>query len=176
MTLPIIALIASLIALVINLTFVIINYKHEKASDVYSFDDKPYVTKGELYSLQNNLNLLQNKIISIESKILPLTKSYEEEQQEKLIEIRKAHWKSFNTWKMQKERMNRDARDTPICGACYNNSLELDVEYKTVEGEPYYTSWGDVVHLESKKDYPLSADQKCTICGHVADKWKCKEC
>lgn len=93
MTLPIIGLISALIALVINLAFMIINYKRNKESDVYSFDDKPYVTKGELYSLQNNLNLLQNKIISVESKILLLVKREEEEQQQKLIETRKVHWK-----------------------------------------------------------------------------------
>lgn len=169
MTLPIIALIVALIALVTNIAIIIIKYKHVKASDDYSIDDNPYNSKYQLYSLQN-------KITRIEFNVSPLVKRYEEEQQEKLMETRKTHWKSFNKWKMQKGMMNQDAGDRPICGACFNDSLELNIEYKTVEGEPYYTSWGDVVHLESKKDYPLSAEQKCTICGHVADKWEYEEC
>ncbi|PCM42041.1 hypothetical protein CPU09_02640 [Mammaliicoccus sciuri] len=159
MTLSIIGLIMSIVCLIISIIVFRYNRKISKSS-----------SNGYL------INSIDKELHDLSNKVQPLIDKHNEEQEQEEIKTRKAHWKSFNKWKMQKERMNRDAGDTPICGACYNNSLELDVEYKTVEGEPYYTSWGDVVHLESKKDYPLSAEQKCTVCGHVADKWKCKEC
>ncbi|WP_353462691.1 hypothetical protein PYH58_11920 [Mammaliicoccus sciuri] len=155
MTLQIISLIVSIVCLIISIIVFIFNIKVSKS----------YLRNVSITSLSTNIKYLENKV-------QPLLDKHKEEQEQKEGETRKAHWKSFNKWKMQKEMMNQDAGDKPICGACYNNNLELDVEYKTVEGEPYYTSWGDVVHLESKKDYPLSAEQKCTVCGHVADKWE----
>lgn len=158
MTLPIIGLSMSIVCLIISIIVFRYNRKISKSS-----------SSGHL------INSIDKELHDLSNKVQPLIDKYKEEQEQEEIEIRKAHWKSFNKWKMQKEMINKDAGDTPICGACYNDSLELDVEYKTVEGEPYYTSWGDVVHLESKKDYPLSAEEKCTVCGHVADKWKYNE-
>lgn len=131
--------------------------------------------QSEIRDSFKGMRHVKNDIDNHYKTIQPLIDKHNKEQEQKEKETRQKHWKSFNKWKMQKEMMNQDAGDTPICGACYNESLELDVEYKTVEGEPYYTSWGDVVHLESKKDYPLSAEQKCTVCGHVADKWEYEE-
>lgn len=156
MILPIIALVSSVLCLISS----VIVYKLNKSRLPYDIASEKYVNLS--------IELLENKV-------QPLLDKHKEEQEQKEIETRQKHWKSFNKWKMQRDMMNQDAGDTPICGACYNESLELDVEYKTVEGEPYYTSWGDVVHLESKKDYPLSAEQKCTLCGHVADKWNYEE-
>lgn len=168
MTLPIIVLIAALIALVTNIAIIIIKYKHDKTSDYYSIDDNPYNSKYQLYSLQN-------KITRIESNVSPLVKRYEEEQQEKLMETRKDHWKSFNTWKIQKGMMNQDAGDRPICGACYNDSLEVVIEYEK-RNDPSYRANRVANYLFSKNDYPLSAEWKCTVCGHIADKWKYEEC
>lgn len=157
MGLSIIALIVSAVCLVSSIILYKVNNKSDDRINEVS------------------INSMNRKLEYLEKNVQPLIYKHFEEQEQELIETRQKHWKSFNKWKMQKEMINKDAGDTPICGACYNNSLELDVEYKTVEGEPYYTSWGDVVHLESKKDYPLSAEEKCTVCGHVADKWKYNE-
>ncbi len=118
------------------------------------------------------------KVVDIENKfddrykyIQPLIDKHNEEQEQKEIETRRKHWKSFNKWKMQKEMMNEDAGYTPICGACYNDSLELDVDYKESVEKSMYAY--DGYHI--KKDYPLSAEQKCTACGHIVDKWKYEE-
>lgn len=156
MILPIIALVSSVLCLI----SCVVVYKLNKSRLPYDIASERYVNAS--------VELLENKV-------QPLLDKHKGEQEQGLIEIRQKHWKSFNKWKFHRDNINQDAGDTPICGACYNDSLELDVEYKTVEGEPYYTSWGDVVHLESKKDYPLSAEQKCTVCGHIVDKWKYKE-
>lgn len=63
----------------------------------------------------------------------------------------------------------------PMCKDCFNNSLELNVKYKKVESERYYVSGKDIGHLFAESDYPLSAEWKCTVCGHVVDKWEYEE-
>lgn len=158
MILPIIALVSSVLCLISS----VIVYKLNKSR-------LPYDIASEKYA-NVSVELLENKV-------QPLLDKYEEEQEQKEIETRQKHWKSFNKWKMQKEMMNQDAGDTPICGACYNDSLELDVDYKlSVEKSMYaYDGYDGYDGYHIKKDYPLSAEQKCTACGHIVDKWKYEE-
>ncbi|MFC6402289.1 hypothetical protein ACFP67_10795 [Mammaliicoccus sciuri] len=156
MTLPIIALVSSVLCLISS----VIIYKLNKSRLPYDIASERYVNKS---------------VELLEEKVQPLIYKYKEEQEQEEVETRKAHWKSFNKWKMQKDMMNQDAGDKPICGACFNDSLEIDVEYKEVPVEPYYASDIYVGHLFAENDYPLSAEQKCTVCGHVADKWKYEE-
>lgn len=154
MTLPIIALIVSVVGLVSSVILYKINNKS---------DDK--INQASIKSVNRKLEYLEKNVQLLLDK-------HEEEQELKEIETRKAHWKSFNTWKIQKGMMNQDAGDRPICGACYNDSLELVINYEKSKHEPYYASGTYVGHLFAENDYPLSAEQKCTICGHVADKWE----
>ena len=41
--------------------------------------------------------------------------------------------------------------------------------------DPSYRSNNFANYLFGINDYPLSAEQKCTVCGHVADKWEYEE-
>lgn len=156
MTLPIIALIVSVVGLVSS----VILYKVNNKSD-----DR--INQASIKSVNRKLEYLEKNVQSLLDK-------HEEEQELKEIETRQKHWKSFNKWKM-KEMMNQDAGGTEICIECYNDNLEIDVEYKKVPVEPYYASDTYVGHLFAENDYPLSAEQKCTVCGHVADKWEYEE-
>lgn len=152
MTLPIIALVSSVLCLISS----VIVYKLNKSRLPYDIASERYVNAS---------------VKMLENKVQPLIDKHNEEQEQKGIETRQKHWKSFNKWKMQKDMMNQDAVDTPICGACYNESLELDVDYKESVEKSMYAY--DGYHI--KKDYPLSAEQKCTACGHIVDKWKYEE-
>ncbi|WP_426393337.1 hypothetical protein [Mammaliicoccus sciuri] len=154
MTLSIIGLIMSIVCLIISIIVFRYNRKISKST-----------SSGHL------INSIDKELHDLSNKVQPLIDKYKEEQEQEEIKTRKAHWKSFNTWKIQKGMMNQDAGDTPICGACYNESLELDVDYKESVEKSMYPY--DGYHI--KKDYPLSAEQKCTACGHVADKWKYEE-
>lgn len=155
MTLSIIGLIMSIVCLIISIIVFRYNRKISKST-----------SRGHL------INSIDKELHDLSNKVQPLLDKHKEEQEQKEIETRKAHWKSFNKWKMQKEMMNQDAGDTPICGACYNDSLEIDVEYKEVPVEPYWKTNGGIDYIFNENDYPLSAEQKCTVCGHVADKWE----
>lgn len=156
MILPIIASVSSVLCLISS----VIVYKLNKSRLPYDIASERYVNKS---------------VELLEEKVQPLIDKYKEEQEQEEIKIRKAHWKSFNKWKMQKEMINQDAEDTAICGACYNESLELVVNYEKSKHEPYYMYGKDIGHLFAENDYPLSAEQKCTVCGHVADKWEYEE-
>lgn len=155
MTLSIIALIVSVICLIVSIIVFRYNRKISKSS-----------SSGHL------INSIDKELHDLSNKVQPLIDKHNEEQEHKEIEIRQKHWKSFNKWKMQKEMMNQDAGDTPICGACYNDSLEFVINYKFKEDMPYFKTNGGIGYLDVKEDYPLSAEQKCTVCGHVVDKWK----
>ncbi|MCJ1765839.1 hypothetical protein [Mammaliicoccus sciuri] len=152
MTLPIIALVSSVLCLISS----VIVYKLNKSRLPYDIASERYVNKS---------------VELLEEKVQPLIDKYKEEQEQEESETRKAHWKSFNKWKMQKGMMNPDAGDRQICGACYNDSLELDVDYKESVEKSMYAY--DGYHI--KEDYPLSAEQKCTACGHIVDKWEYEE-
>ncbi|WP_239704731.1 MULTISPECIES: hypothetical protein [unclassified Mammaliicoccus] len=156
MILPIIALVSSVLCLISS----VIVYKLNKSRLPYDIASESYVNAS--------VELLENKV-------QPLIDKHKEEQEQKETETQKAHWKSFNKWKMQKGMMNQDAGGTEICIECYNDNLEIDVEYKKVPGKPYYASDTYVGHLFAENDYPLSAEQKCTVCGHIVDKWKYEE-
>lgn len=156
MILPIIALVSSVLCLISS----VIVYKLNKSRLPYDIASERYVNAS---------------VELLEEKVQPLLDKHKEEQEQEEIEIRKAHWKSFNKWKMQREMMNQDAGETPICGACYNESLEIDVEYKEVPVEPYWKTNGGIDYIFNENDYPLSAEQKCTACGHIVDKWKYEE-
>lgn len=155
MTLPIIGLIMSIVCLIISI--IVFRYNRKIS--------KPSSSVHLISSIDKELHDLSNKV-------QPLIDKHNEEQEQEEIKTRKAHWKSFNKWKMHKEMMNQDAGDKPICGACFNDSLELVVNYEKSKHEPYYMCGKDIGHLFAENDYPLSAEQKCTICGHVADKWE----
>jgi len=156
MILPIIALVSSVLCLISS----VIVYKLNKSRLPYDIASERYVNAS--------VELLENKV-------QPLIDKHNEEQEQEESKTRKAHWKSFNKWKMQKEMMNQDAGDKPICGACYNDSLEFVINYKFKEDMPYFKTNGGIGYLDVKEDYPLSAEQKCTACGHVADKWEYEE-
>lgn len=153
MILPIIALVSCVLCLISS----VIVYKLNKSRLPYDIASEKYVNLS--------IELLENKV-------QPLLDKHKEEQEQKEIETRKAHWKSFNKWKMQKGMINPDAGDRPICGACYNDSLELNIKNKFKEDMPYFKTNGGIGYLNVKEDYPLSAEQKCTVCGHVADNWE----
>ncbi|WP_305751841.1 hypothetical protein [Mammaliicoccus sciuri] len=155
MTLPIIALVSSVLCLISS----VIVYKLNKSRWPYDIASKKYVDAS---------------VELLEEKVQPLLDKHKEEEEQKEIETRQKHWKSFNKWEMQRDMMNQDAGDTPICGACYNDSLEIDVEYKEVPVEPYWKTNGGI-DIFYKNDYPLSAEQKCTACGHIVDKWEYEE-
>ncbi|MDT0754001.1 hypothetical protein [Mammaliicoccus sciuri] len=157
MTLPIIALIVSVVGLVSS---VILHKVNNKSDDKIN---------------QASINSVNRKIEYLEKNVQPLIDKHNEEQEQELIEIRQKHWKSFNMWKFQRDNINQDAGDKLTCGACYNDSLELDIEYKFKEDMAYFKTNGGIGYLDVKEDYPLSAEQKCTICGHVAGKWKYEE-
>ncbi|MBN4909479.1 hypothetical protein IDG46_05790 [Staphylococcus sp. EG-SA-13] len=154
MTLSIIGLIMSIVCLIISIIVFRYNRKISKSSSC-----------GHL------INSIDKELHDLSNKVQPLIDKYKEEQEQEEIETRQKHWKSFNKWKMQKEMINKDAGDTAICGACYNDSLKLDVEYKELIEKHMYGFTG--YHV--KENYPLSAEQKCTVCGHVADKWEYEE-
>lgn len=125
--------------------------------------------------VQHVENKIDNRYIAIQ----PLIDKYKEEQEkeleeekQKLIETRKAHWKSFNKWKFHKGMLNKDGDNRPVCGDCLNDSLELTVEFKELVEQNKHSLWGGY-HM--KKDYPISAEQKCTVCDHVTDRWEYKE-
>lgn len=158
MTLQIISLIVSIVCLIISIIVFIFNIKVSKS----------YLRNVSITSLSTNIKYLENKV-------QPLLDKHKEEQEQKEGETRKAHWKSFNKWKMQKEMMNQDAGDKPICGACYNDSLEFVINYKFKEDMPYFKTNGGIGSFNVKEDYPLSAEQKCTVCGHIVDKWEYEE-
>lgn len=155
MTLSIIGLIMSIVCLIISIIVYRYNRKISKST-----------SSGHL------INSIDKELHDLSNKVQPLIDKHNEEQKQEEIEIRKAHWKSFNKWKMQKEMMNQDAGDRPICGACYNDSLEFNIKNKFKEDMPYFKTNGGIGYLNVKEDYPLSAEQKCTVCGHVADKWE----
>lgn len=161
MALSIIALISSLTAFVISIVFFVINIKHDKANNIFTSKERSYATKNELLSLRN-------RITDIEVETAQIVKKYEEEKEKEELETRQKHWKSFNKWKMQKDMSEQQVGQEPICIECYNECLELDVNYKELKGKSMYSFPGYIV----KEDYPLSAEQKCTVCGHVNDKWK----
>lgn len=154
MTLSIIGLIMSIVCLIISIIVFRYNRKISKST-----------SSGHL------INSIDKELHDLSNKVQPLIDKHNEEQEQEEIKTRKAHWKSFNTWKIQKEMMNQDAGDRPICGDCFNDSLELNVDYKESVEKSMYAY--DGYHM--KKDYPLSAEQKCTVCGHVADKWEYEE-
>lgn len=158
MTLPIIALIMSIICLIISIIVFRYNRKISKST-----------------SRGHPINSIDKELHDLSNKVQPLLDKHKEEQKQEEIETRKVHWHSFNTWKFQKGMMNPDVKSTPVCGACLNDSLELNVNYKLDPYEPYYKSNGDISIIGFKNDYPLSAEQKCTVCGHVADKWEYEE-
>ncbi len=166
MTLSIIALIVSVICLIVSIIIYINTKKKRSKSDKDFFDS---------YSNEVSLREVDRKVNRLSKEVQPLIDKYKEEQEQEEVETRKKHWKSFNKWKMQKEMMNQDAGDKPICGACYNDSLEFVINYKFKEDMPYFKTNGGIGYLDVKEDYPLSAEQKCTACGHVADKWKYEE-
>lgn len=167
MTLPIIALIVSVVCLIANIVIYKQNKKKRNQLDTGFIASDSYDDLN-LRSVKKDMNILSNKV-------QPLIDKHNEEQKQEEIKTRKAHWKSFNTWKIQKGMMNQDAGDTPICGACYNDSLEFVINYKFKEDMPYFKTNGGIGYLDVKEDYPLSAEQKCTVCGHVADEWKYEE-
>lgn len=151
MTLSIIGLIMSIVCLIISIIVFRYNRKISKST-----------SRGHL------INSIDKELHDLSNKVQPLLDKHKEEQKQEEIETRKVHWHSFNTWKFQKGMMNQGAGDTEICGSCLNDSLELNVEYKELIEKNIYHYAGYYV----KEDYPLSAEQKCTICGHVADKWE----
>lgn len=159
MTLSIISLIVSVICLIVSIIIYINTKKKRNKSDKEFFDS---------YSNEVSLRVVDREVNRLSNKVQPLLDKHKEEQEQKEIETRQKHWKSFNKWKMQRDMTNQDAGDTPICGSCYNESLELNVDYKESVEKIMYAY--DGYHM--KKDYPLSAEQKCTVCGHVADKWE----
>ncbi|WP_239724702.1 MULTISPECIES: hypothetical protein [unclassified Mammaliicoccus] len=117
---------------------------------------------------------VENKLDNHCTAIQPLIDKRKEEEKQKLIETRKAHWKSFNTWKFHKGMFEEEFgknKDNTVCGECLSDGLELTVEYKELAEKSMYGFGG--YHM--KKDYPISAKQKCTVCNHVADKWEYKE-
>lgn len=158
MTLPIIGLIMSIVCLIISIIVFRYNRKISKSS-----------------SSVHLINSIDKELYNLSNKVQPLIDKHNEEQEQELIEIRQKHWKSFNKWKFHRDNINQDAGDKPICGACYNDSLELVVNYEKSKHEPYYMCGKDIGHLFAENDYPLSAEQKCTVCGNVADKWKYEE-
>lgn len=158
MGLPIIALIVSAVCLVSSIILYKVNNKSDDRINEVS------------------INSVNRKLEYLEKNVQPLIYKHFEEQEQELIETRQKHWKSFNKWKMQKEMINKDAGDRPICDACYNDGLELNINYKFKEDMPYFKTNGGIRYLNVKEDYPLSAEEKCTVCAHVADKWKYKEC
>lgn len=155
MTLSIIGLIMSIVCLIISIIVFRYNRKISRST-----------SSGHL------INSIDKELYNLSNKVQPLIDKHNEEQEQEEIKTRKAHWKSFNKWEMQKEMMNQDAGDTAICRACYNDSLELVINYEKSKHEPYYMCGKDIGHLFAENDYPLSAEQKCTVCGHVADKWE----
>lgn len=158
MTLSIIALIVSVICLIVSIIVFRYNRKISKST-----------SSGHL------INSIDKELYNLSNKVQPLIDKHNEEQERKEIETRQKHWKSFNKWKMQRDMINPDAGDTPICGACYNDSLELNIKNKFKEDMPYFKTNGGIGYLNVKEDYPLSAEQKCTVCGHVVDKWEYEE-
>lgn len=158
MTLSIIGLIMSIVCLIISIIVFRYNRKISKST-----------SRGHL------INSIDKELHDLSNKVQPLLNKHKEEQEQKEIETRIEHWRSFNKWKIHKGMMNQDAGDRPICGACFNDSLELVVNYEKSKHEPYYMCGKDIGHLFAENDYPLSAEQKCTVCGNVADKWKYEE-
>ncbi|WP_248559208.1 hypothetical protein [Mammaliicoccus sciuri] len=154
MTLSIIGLIMSIVCLIISI--IVFRYNRKVS--------KSYSRNVSITSLSTNIEYLENKV-------QPLLDKHKEEQEQKEIETRIEHWRSFNKWKIHKGMRNEADEVKPLCGACLNDSLELDVEYKESVEKSMYGF--DGYHI--KEDYPLSAEQKCTVCGHVADKWKYEE-
>ncbi|WHI54176.1 hypothetical protein PYH59_10040 [Mammaliicoccus lentus] len=154
MTLQIISLIMSIVCLIISI--IVFRYNRKVS--------KSYSRNVSITSLSTNIEYLENKV-------QPLLDKHKEEQEQKEIETRIEHWRSFNKWKIHKGMRNEADEVKPLCGACLNDSLELDVEYKESVEKSMYGF--DGYHI--KEDYPLSAEQKCTVCGHVADKWKYEE-
>lgn len=167
MILSIIALVVSMVCLTAGFTIVYKQIKkRRKKSDKDFFDS---------YSNEVTLRSLDRELSRLSKEVQPLIDKHKEEQKQKLIETRKAHWKSFNTWKFHKgifeEEFEKD-KDNTVCGECLSDGLELTVDYKELEERNKNSLWGGYY---IKKDYPISAEQKCTVCNHVADKWEYKE-
>ena len=163
MTLSIIVLIVFVVCLTAGF---IITYKPFKKRRKKS--DKDFFNS---YSNEVGLRSLDREVSRLSKEVQPLIDKHKEEGKQKLIETRKAHWKSFNKWKSHKGMLNKEGDNRPVCGDCLNDSLELTVEYKELVEKSMYGFGG--YHM--KKDYPISAELKCTVCNHVADKWEYKE-
>ncbi|WP_323705374.1 hypothetical protein [Mammaliicoccus sciuri] len=158
MALSIIGLIMSIVCLIISIIVFRYNRKISKSS-----------------SSVHLINSIDKELHDLSNKVQPLLDKHKEEQEQKEIETRIEHWRSFNKWKIHKGMRNEADEVKPLCGACLNDSLELDVEYKEVPVEPYWKTNGGIDYIFNENDYPLSAEQKCTVCGHVADKWEYEE-
>lgn len=128
--------------------------------------------QSEIRDSFKGMRHVKNDIDNHYKTIQPLLDKHKEEQEQKEIETRIEHWRSFNKWKIHKGMRNEADEVKPLCGACLNDSLELEVEYKEVPVEPYWKTNGGIDYIFNENDYPLSAKQKCTVCGHVADKWE----
>ncbi|WP_323706910.1 hypothetical protein P3U62_08255 [Mammaliicoccus vitulinus] len=153
MTLAMIALTFSLVALAINIVVLV-----KKNRD----------SEQKAYTIHVN-----RKVEYLTDMVQPLIDKYREEQEKELIETCKKHWKSFNTWKFYKDNSNENG-DNIVCGDCLNDSLELRVKYKLGTGESCYATNVSVEYLRVKNDYPILAEQKCGVCGNITDKWECE--
>lgn len=165
MTLSIIALIVSVVCLIANVVIYKQTKKRRNKSDKDFFDS---------YSNEVSLRSVDREVSRLSKEVQPLIDKHKEEQEQELIETRKKYWKSFNTWKfhngMFEEGFEKD-KDNTVCGECLSDGLELTVDYKELVEKSMYGFGG--YHM--KKDYPISAELKCTVCNHVADKWEYKE-
>src|SRR5699024_3408089 len=162
MTLSIIALIVSVVCLIANVVIYKQIKKRRKKSDKDFFDS---------YSNEVTLRSLDRELSRLSEEVQPLIDKHKEEQEQELIETRKAHWKSFNTWKfhngMFEEGFEKD-KDNTVCGECLSDGLKLTVDYKELVDKNRRNLWGEY-HI--KEDYPISAELKCTVCDHVTDRW-----
>lgn len=131
--------------------------------------------QSEIRDSFKGMRHVKNDIDNHYKTIQSLIDKHNKEQEQKELETRQKHWKSFNKWKMQKDMSEQQVGQEPICIECYNEGLELDVNYKSDPDELYYKTNGDIGFIGYKNNYPLSAEQKCTVCGHINDKWKYEE-
>ena len=165
MTLLIIALIVSVVCFIANVVIYKQIKKRRKKSDKDFFDS---------YSNEVTLRSLDRELSRLSEEVQPLIDKHKEEQEQELIETRKAHWKSFNTWKFHKGMFEEEFgknKDNTVCGECLSDGLELTVEYKELVEKSMYEFCGYYM----KKDYPISAELKCTVCNHVTDRWEYKK-
>lgn len=164
MELSIIALIVSVVCLTAN----VVIYKQTKKRRNKSDKDFFYSSSNEV-----SLRSVDREVSRLSEEVQPLIDKHKEEQKQKLIETRKAHWKSFNTWKFHKgmfeEEFEKD-KDNTVCGECLSDGLKLNVDYKTSLTIDRFGLGGRV-----ENDYPISAELKCTVCNHVSYRWEYKE-